>query len=445
MRLRSLAVRGLALLIAAAIFLLTGEAALRVLYRDGGARTLGGPGSRPFDHLTTGRDQLRGRRDVGPRRDGLPRLMILGDSITYGQGVHDWRDTWPEVLVTSLEREGHPYEAAVFADPGRDIPKHLQEVQRWGPVVKPDVLIYQWYVNDIEIVQRRPDRVRAWQRWPTHPWLRRNSYLYYFLDNRASELLPQPDRTYVDYILQDFKPGTVEWSEFERYFHAFSIAAASVAKRRILMLYPQVPYRDAYPLQPLNDLMKTLAGPHTLTIPPMAWLRAAGQLESDAGAPWELVMRSAAGASGPIVETQEYVVAAGSLPLQVVVSAPDLADASAPIATLQLVDAASGSVVATHEVIAQGGLRGFQTITVPFTVGDGDARRVRFRVLTTGRAAWSLASMGIGVSYGYDVLDLTVTLNRFNTHASLFDAHPNEAAHRVIAEEVRRLLLSSRE
>ena len=108
MRLRSLAVRGLALLIAAAIFLLTGEAALRVFYRDGGERTLGGPGNRPFDHLTTGRDQLRGRRDVGPRRDGVPRLMILGDSITYGQGVHDWRNTWPELLVSTLERRWIP-------------------------------------------------------------------------------------------------------------------------------------------------------------------------------------------------------------------------------------------------------------------------------------------------------------------------------------------------
>ena len=40
-----------------------------------------------------------------------------------------------------------------------------------------------------------------------------------------------------------------------------------------------------------------------------------------------------------------------------------------------------------------------------------------------------------------DVLDLAEPLNHFNTHASLFDAHPNEAAHRVIAEQVRRVLL----
>jgi hypothetical protein len=52
--------------------------------------------------------------------------------------------------------------------------------------------------------------------------------------------------------------------------------------------------------------------------------------------------------------------------------------------------------------------------------------------------------LGLAVDYGFDVLDLAEPLNRFNTHASLFDAHPNEAAHRVIADEVHRVLLSGR-
>jgi hypothetical protein len=135
---RSQRVRGLALVLAGAVFVLTGEATLRIVYSDGGRRTLGGPGNRSFDHLTIGREQLRGRRDVGPRRPGLPRLMVLGDSITYGQGIYDWRNTWPELLAARLEREGRPHELATFAEPGRDMPAHLQELERWGAVVKPD-------------------------------------------------------------------------------------------------------------------------------------------------------------------------------------------------------------------------------------------------------------------------------------------------------------------
>ena len=440
MRARSLAIRGLALLIAAALFLSTGEAALRILFRDAGRRTLGGPGGRSFEHLTIGREELRGRRDTGPHRDGVPRLMVIGDSITYGQGVRDWHDTWPEVLAATLEGEGKPHELAVFAEPGRDIPKHLEELERWGPVVKPDVLIYQWYVNDIEVMSHRPNRTQPWQRWPGHEWLRRTSYLYYFLDHRASELMPPPDRTYVDYIVQDFRPGTGEWSEFERYFHAFAVRAAALAPRRILMLYPQVPYRERYPLQPLHEAMKALAGAHTLSIPPSVWLRSGGALDADSDAPWKLALRVPAGTQGQVADTQDYLVAPGQTGVEVAIKAPELTEASS-IGALQMLDAATGAAAASYDLRAKGGVGGYQTVTVPLMSVGPDLRRVRFRVTSSGRTAWSLGAIGLTVDYGFDVLDLAEPLNHFNTHASLFDAHPNEAAHRVIAEQVRRVLL----
>jgi hypothetical protein len=34
------------------------------------------------------------------------------------------------------------------------------------------------------------------------------------------------------------------------------------------------------------------------------------------------------------------------------------------------------------------------------------------------------------------VVDVTESLMGFNTHASMFDAHPNERAHDVMAQEV---------
>ena len=445
MQARSLLVRGLALLIAVALFVLTGEAALRVFYRDAGRRTLGGPGPRTFDHLTIGRDQLRGRRDVGPRREGVPRLMAVGDSITYGLGVHDWRETWPEVLATRLEREGHAYELAVFAEPGRDIKDHLQQLERWGSVVNPDVLIYQWYVNDIEVMSPfRPDRTRRWQQWAGHEWLRRTSYLYFFLDQRAGALLPSPGRSYVNFILQDLRAGTPEWAEFERYFHAFAVRAATIAKRRILLLYPQVPFKDRYPLQPLTDLMRTAAGPHTLAIPLAAWIRSGGAIENDTAAPFAVALRVPAGPSAMLLETQEYVHAPGLVRAHVVAGAPALPKGPATIGTLQLIDPVSGEIVSSGTIALEGGASGYQTVNVPLDVPGTDLRRLRFRLTTAGTPEWRLASLGLAVDYGFDVLDLAEPLNRFNTHASLFDAHPNEAAHRVIADEVHRVLLSGR-
>ena len=411
-------VRGLALLLAGALFLLTGEVTLRILYRDGGSRTLGGPGNHSFEHLTIGREALRGRRDVGPHRPDVPRLMVLGDSITSGQGVHDWHNTWPKLLATTLEREGHALRAGDVRQPGQDMPTHLQELEHWGPVVRPDVLLYQWYVNDIEVMSHRPDETRAWQWWAGHAWLRQKSYLYYFLDQRAQALLPSPDRSYVDYILQDFHPGAAEWTEFERCFHAFAVRAAETARRRIMILYPQVPYRDRYPLQSVHDLMKTLASPHLLSIPPTAWIRSAGTMDSDAAAPWSLASRVTPGLPATFVETREYLVVPGVLRAQVVASVPELADASAAIGTLDLVDAATGETVASGRITAQGGMRGYQTLNVTLDVPGTEPRRLRLRVATAGKDGWSLASLGLEVDDSFEVVDLAEPLNRFNTHAS---------------------------
>ena len=133
--------------------------------------------------------------------------------------------------------------------PGRDIPGHVAEIEANAAKVQPDVFIYQWYVNDIEVDQHRPSIARWWHGMPWHERLRTSSYLYYFLDNRASVLLPPPDRSYVQYILQDYIPGSLEWAEFERYFHGWRCAPKRWRRRAVL--YPQVPYRETSPLAPI--------------------------------------------------------------------------------------------------------------------------------------------------------------------------------------------------
>jgi hypothetical protein len=429
-----------ALLFSLVLFLATGEAALRFVYRDAGRRTLGGPGGRPFDHLTSGPEQLRGRRDMGPKRPGVPRIMVMGDSITYGQGVHDWHETWPERLAVALDAAHTPHEMAVFAVPGRDMPQHLQELERWGRAVNPDTLIYQWYVNDIEVISHRPNGTRTWQRWGGHEWLRRRSYLYYFLDNRFAQFVPAADRSYADYIAHDFVPGSAEWTEFERYFHTFATEAQALAPRRIMLLYPQVPFRDRYPLQAVHDRMKAISTAHTLSIPPVAWVRSGGTLVTDPASPWHQALALPAGFTGPVAETREYVFQPGPLEAEVGVSRSGAGDPSAGIATLQVIDNKSQEILAEHAIEVPAGQSGLQTVVVPLTIPGPDAHRVRFRVTSTGRAEWKLASIGAHVDYGIEVVDLTAVLNTFDTHASIFDAHPNAAAHKVIADEVYRVV-----
>ena len=428
MQWRPLAARALLLTIGVLLFVVVGELALRIVYWDGGARTLGGPGGKPFDHRTI--DGVnRGRRELGPKDPGVPRVMIVGDSITYGLGVRDWQATWPEQLAAMLQHAGRPHQFAVFALPGNDMPQHLETMRGVSGLVQPDVLIYQWYVNDIEAISHRPDLQRLWQRLPWHDVLRSWSYLYFVLDQRLAQVLSRPHRVYAGYLTNEFRPGSLEWTEFEREFHEFATLAMT-APKRIMMLYPQVPFRGAYPLQVVHDRMRELAGPHTLAIPPIAWTRSGGVLVSAPEAPHAQAVKPLSATGTFSVQTKDYLFRPGHVTLKFAVTNAPRGD----LGVVELVDPARNQVMAA--AVLHCTEQDCAAIVTQFTLPGDRVRRLAVRVTSFRHVAWALSNISIPVDYGFTVLDLTQTLNTFNTHASAFDAHPNERTHAVIADTV---------
>ncbi len=300
-----------ACLLAIVATLALAEIALRLIYRDGGTRTAGGPGGGPFAYTFNGGESiLRGPEPPkGPKRPGITRIAIQGDSVTWGQGVRNWYDLYPERLLERLNAERERYEVTVFALPGREITSHLAGLQSYPDALAPDILIYQWYVNDIEVEkEHRPDPLAApWRGWGGHMWARTHSYLYFFLDDRLRLLVPGGERSYPDYMLGEYAPGTRGWELFREQFGEWATLARQRSPRTIVMLYPTLLANGGDPMPRLRE---------------------------------------------------------------------------------QVADLARG--------------------------------------------------------YGVEVLDLTPHLHGFNTHASLFDSHPNEDAHAAIAEALRDQILSSR-
>lgn len=419
-------------LFSALIFFGTGEAALRLVYRGGGRLTLGAPGGGLFEHLTV-HDQQRGRLEWGEKPAGVPRVMILGDSITWGTGVRHWEDTWPEQLAHQLEDAGRPHQFAVLSLPGREIDAHIVQFASWAHEVQPDVLIYQWYVNDIEIIEHRPSTERAWHRLPWHGSLRGTSYLYYFLDNRLQTLLRPPERSYVDYILTDFIPGSVEWTEFERDFHGLATRAREAAPLRLLLLYPQVPFKGTYPLQSVHDRMRTLAAARTISIPPVAWRREVGAIVARPDSRWKQVVRLPARAGSTAIVTHAYY-ARNALDLTVTFAGETLAPGVA-IATVLAIDPNTHATVGSAPLVAESGARGVQSARVHLAFPDDEGREMQLAIGDTTTEV-DVASIDVKVDYGFHVLDLTDTLNTFDTHVSVFDAHPNPQAHKVVAQSV---------
>lgn len=406
------------------------ETMLRLRYQRSMLATIGGPGP----HFA-GR---RGRLDENPKTPGVPRMMILGDSVTFGQGLADDADLWPERLVRRYEREQKHVEMAVYAWPGRDIDIHEQQFAASAHRIAPDVLVYQWFVNDIENAGVRPDNRRWWQHTAADAWLKRHSYLYFLIDTRLSRLLPAVDRSYIQYLLDEYQPGSLEWETFERGFHNLAARIAeAVPGTKVLVLYPVLPFRGTYPLQPMHDRMREMAEPHRFDLAPGTWLRLMGGSTLQRDRSGQQLLSLPAAATGPVVNTPPFYPCRS--PLEVVVKLAVRVPARLEVGHIDLVDD-QGTPIHSASLIVNQASEAPTEVVVHLDTHQMTGRYVSLTVHKTATVPMDLLSIALQIDYGFTVVDPTPTLATFDTHVNIYDAHPNPRAQQVVADAVYEAL-----
>ncbi len=88
----------------------------------------------------TNEQRLRG----GPlpvKRPGVPRVLVIGGSVSFGWGVED-DETWPAQLERALGERGHQVQVINGAMPGVWSETSLLWCQRVAPELEPDLLIW---------------------------------------------------------------------------------------------------------------------------------------------------------------------------------------------------------------------------------------------------------------------------------------------------------------
>jgi lysophospholipase L1-like esterase len=162
-------------LVAVAVPLTAAEFLTRYIYRDvrssADGRTYfarrGGP-SIAINHLG-----FR-EREVGPKQPGRFRIAIVGDSLTWGQGL-EAGERFSELIERSL---GARYEVLNFGIPGNNMPEHLQVLER-ALAAAPDFVVLQLYINDFETPDMERPGVHPLLPWPAlDRWLLPASALY---------------------------------------------------------------------------------------------------------------------------------------------------------------------------------------------------------------------------------------------------------------------------
>ncbi len=165
--------RRFALVAAAAGLLLAalvGEVAVRLLDAAGSPRRTFAPGIyRPDDELgwtllpsyegvhveyrytartTTNELGFRGPAWDAARKGAKRRILVLGDSCTFGRGVLD-EETWPARLESHLRAAGE--DAAVFCAgvPGYDTDQEEKLLARLEGLVRPTDVVVGWLPNDV--------------------------------------------------------------------------------------------------------------------------------------------------------------------------------------------------------------------------------------------------------------------------------------------------------
>ncbi|MBF0169605.1 MAG: SGNH/GDSL hydrolase family protein [Nitrospinae bacterium] len=434
--LREAAVAGVLTVTAFALTLGGGELAARWMFRDQGTATSEGPGGKGFEYaMADGRHRFP---PVGAK-GAKPRLLIQGDSVTYGVGVRDWRAVWPARLAARLGPDR--FEAAVIAFPNRELDFHRRRLYAEEGGLAPDMVLLQMYVNDVELegchhtTCGRPEPTGRWWRalW-FHPWLRKNSYLYYFVDHRLAGVWPNGNRSYPEYLNEDFVAGSRKGDLWRLELYRYLMRAVRGGRPVGLLLYPMVPFEGENPVKGLVEAIGHFATGRTLPIH-------AAVADGTTGA----TIFDGEGERPPLVRTaRDGIDLPGVLfqspPIPLVGGVQEVrfkVRGGAPV-TLRAIDG-SGQEYGRREIVADR-RKEWEWFSLPLKLPVGGVEEMRLVVYYLGAGEAAVAEVEAPMNLPFTFLDLAPRLNGLKTHTSPFDWHPNEATHALIAEEVAAMV-----
>lgn len=101
---------------------------------------------------------------------GMRRIVILGDSLTYGEGIAQ-EDTYPELLQTLLRSRDPRFMTYNLGQDGAQSEDIVRNAKRWIPILKPELVIYGICLNDfLPSGAGQYDNNMAWQ-FPLPKWI----------------------------------------------------------------------------------------------------------------------------------------------------------------------------------------------------------------------------------------------------------------------------------
>ena len=184
------------------------------------------------------------------KSEGIFRVLVLGDSQTFGHGIKDLKDTWVKKLEAKLQKEGRnaSIEVLSISGPGWNSDTHLYELFKNGFKFNPDLVILAYAHNDIPF----PTSVNcnsSDRKITPNINIFQSSKLASFIDFRINRLLEKVGEkpSYFDCLNQAY--GSIGW-EMNKFYLDMMGLALSIKKIHFMITVIPIIHQldDDYPL-----------------------------------------------------------------------------------------------------------------------------------------------------------------------------------------------------
>ncbi|MDP2908448.1 MAG: SGNH/GDSL hydrolase family protein [Nanoarchaeota archaeon] len=240
------------------LFYIGGELVTRmILYKDGNPFTIDYPSN------------LEGYRDYNhnlQKTNNTFRIEVLGDSFTYGLGVYKTEDTSPKVLekVLNKNEEGIIYEVFNFGRPSHGTEDELNTLKDYGLKYKPDLVIINFNINDIEfegyndpnVIKRKVDEMRVSLRNKNGEF---PHFYYFILKNLAEEWCrhaPPPQCGYLSHIKGLYK--SENWGKEKNLLKEIKILGDKNNFKTVIVIFPLMIPHEHEPEELYNKIKNGL-------------------------------------------------------------------------------------------------------------------------------------------------------------------------------------------
>ncbi len=207
------------------------------------------------------RHGLRGpdRADMPP--PGTTRILAVGDSFTFGEGVGD-DETYPAVLERALNRYGR-YEVLNAGTPTWSLRQEVRWLELNGRTIQPAIITLGFFVNDLEPSFYRDPRdpmppavarVPVWASWENG--LRRYSFMVNYIARyverqRLARALLGVQRDYRDILRASMETDAFE-TRLRDGLNRFRTQCRMLHARCVVLLLPML---DAFHVDPMADFL----------------------------------------------------------------------------------------------------------------------------------------------------------------------------------------------